>query len=383
LVTAALWSDADGDGWPDLFVATEWGQVRYFHNEQGKRFTDQTERAGFAAAGTGWWSSLASADFNGDGRPAYVAGNLGLNTTYRADATHPALLFAGDFTGAGGLQLIEGYYDGDKLYPRRSRRALGAVLPSVLKRFPRTDAYARATLGEILGEDKLAAADRFAATQFASGVFLSQPDGTWRFAALPRLAQIAPLQGMVVGDFDGDGRTDLYALQNSFAPVAAIGRFDGGVSQLLRGDGRGGFTPVPPAESGLVVPGDAKALVGLDLDDDGWTDFVASRNHGTTLAFRNSGVPGRHGLTVRLRGPAGNPAAIGARLKLELADGSAQTLELQAGSGYFSQTSAMAAFGWPDGNPPKALRVRWPDGTESAHAVDGAQPVLTLNPPTR
>jgi hypothetical protein len=379
LVTAALWSDADEDGWPDLFVALEWGHVRYFHNEQGRNFTDQTERAGFSAAGTGWWSSLASADFNGDGRPDYVAGNLGLNTPYRADAVHPALLFAGDFTGTGGLQLVEGYYEGDNVYPRRSRRALGAAIPSILKRYPRNDAYARATLGEIVGADKLAAADRFAATQLASGVFLSQPDGTWRFAALPRLAQLAPLQGMVAGDFDGDGRTDLYAVQNSFAPVAAIGRFDGGVSQLLRGDGRGGFRPVPPAESGLVVPGDAKALVTLDLDGDGWSDFVASRNHGTTLAFRNSGVPGRHGLTVRLRGPAGNASALGARLTLELADDSTQTLELQAGSGYFSQTAPVASFGWADGNPPRALRVRWPDGRTTTHAVPAGVVTLLLS----
>ncbi len=69
LVSAALWSDVDGDGWPDLVLALEWGQVKYFHNDQGRGFTDWTDKAGFASAGTGWWTSLASADFNGDGRP--------------------------------------------------------------------------------------------------------------------------------------------------------------------------------------------------------------------------------------------------------------------------------------------------------------------------
>jgi hypothetical protein len=381
LVTAALWSDANSDGWPDLLVATEWGRVRYFRNELGRGFIEQTEQAGFAAAGTGWWSSLASADFNGDGRPDYAAGNLGLNTVYRATPERPAVLYAGDFSGSGALHLIEGRYEGDKLHPRRSRRTLGASVPLVQRRFPRNDLYARATLGEILGEEKLAAAERYAATQFESGVFLSQPDGSWRFAPLPRVAQIAPLQGMVAGDFDGDGCTDLYALQNSFAPVAAVGRFDGGLSQLLRGDGRGGFSAVPPAGSGLVVPGDAKALAGLDLDADGWTDFLASRNHDTTLAFRNAGVAGGHALRVRLHGPAGNPSAIGARLTLELMDGSKQALELQAGSGYFSQTSPAAAFGWREDNPPRALLVRWPDGRETKHAVPAAATTLALDPP--
>src|SRR5204863_8753946 len=53
MVTSALWTDVDGDSWPDLIVALEWGHVKYFHNSQGKGFEDWTEKAGFAAAGTG------------------------------------------------------------------------------------------------------------------------------------------------------------------------------------------------------------------------------------------------------------------------------------------------------------------------------------------
>ncbi|HEX2855609.1 MAG TPA: FG-GAP-like repeat-containing protein [Opitutaceae bacterium] len=380
LVTAALWSDADDDGWPDLFVACEWGRVRYFHNDLGRGFTDLTEKSGFASGGTGWWSALASADFNGDGRPDFVAGNLGLNTTYRADGAHPALLFAGAFAGDGGSQLVEARFEGEKIYPRRSRRTLGGSIPSVLKRFPRNDLFARATLGEILGEDKLAAARRFEATQFASGVFLSQFDGTWRFTPLPRIAQIAPLQGVVAGDFDGDGHADIYAVQNSFAPVAAVGRFDGGISQLLTGDGHGGFIPIPPAQSGLVVPGAAGALVVLDLNEDGRPDFVVNRDRDTTLMFRNDGRAGRHSLAVRLRGAAGNFAAIGARLTLVLSDGSTQTAELQAGAGYYSQSAPVAFFGWPDATPPRELRVRWPDGRQTTHAVPADARTLHLAP---
>ena len=41
LVTGALWSDVDGDGWIDLFVACEWGPVRLFFN-RGGRLEDAT-----------------------------------------------------------------------------------------------------------------------------------------------------------------------------------------------------------------------------------------------------------------------------------------------------------------------------------------------------
>ncbi|AOS43596.1 FG-GAP repeat protein [Lacunisphaera limnophila] len=365
LVRSALWSDVDGDGWVDLLLALEWGGVRYFRNDAGRGFSDQSAAAGFAAAGDGAWTSLAAADFNGDGRLDYAAGNTGLNTLTQP----PALIFLGNFKGGNALQLVEAYQEGDKLYPRRTRKELGGQIPAILQRFPRNDPYARATLPDLLGADRLAAARRFAATELQSGVFLSQPGGSYRFSPLPRIAQIAPIQGMVAGDFDGDGLADLYAVQNSFAPNPGVGRFDGGLSQLLRGDGRGTFTAVEPAQSGLVVPGDAKALVVLDLDADGWPDFLLSRNNATTLAWRNEGIPGRHSFQVRLRGRPGNATAIGARLQLALTDGTTQFAEISAGGGYYSQSDTGAFFGWSQGNPPRRLTVRWPDGTISEQAL--------------
>jgi len=380
MVTAALWSDVDGDGWPDLLLTLEWGNVSYFHNNQKGGLEDWTKKAGFAAAGTGWWTSIASADFNGDGRPDYVVGNVGLNTQYHADAAHPALLFYGDFKGDGTAQLIEAYYEGDQIFPWRSRRGLAASIPAILKRFPLNESYAKATLGEILGEEKLAAAERFAAAELRSGVFLSQPDHTFRFMPLPHLAQIAPFQGIAAGDFDGDGNADIYAVQNSYAPIPSVGRFDGGLSLLLRGNGHGQFTPVPPAESGFVVTGDAKALAVLDIDRDGWPDFLITRNNATALAYRNGGVAGNHSLSIQLQGPPGNPTAVGARITISLKDGSTQTAEVFAGSSYYSQSTPTVFFGFPDANPATKIHVRWPSGVITTHAVPARSVHLILSP---
>ncbi len=333
LVTSALWSDVDGDGWPDLLIAVEWGQVRYFHNAQGKGFEDWTQRAGFAGAGTGWWTSLAAVDLNGDGRPDFVAGNVGLNTPYRADEKYPALLYYGDFSGSGEQpELLEAGYENGTLYPLRTRRDLAAILPSVLHRFPRNDAFARASLADIVGSARLEAAQRWAATELRSGVFLSQPDGTYRFEPLPRIAQIAPLDGMIAGFFGDGGNPALFALENSYAPVPSVGRFDGGLGQLLDSDGRGHLRAVAPAASGLVVPGDAKAAVIADLDGSGWPTFVVSRNNAATLAFSPAHDSGRRCLGVRLSGPAGNPCGIGSRVTLVLASGRTRSAEVSAGS---------------------------------------------------
>ncbi len=381
MVTGAVWSDVDGDGWPDLLLTLEWGGVKYFHNTQGKGFEDWSDRAGFSAAGTGWWTSIATADFNGDGRPDFVVGNLGLNTPYQADPAHPALLFSGDFKGGGSPQLVEAYYEGDKLYPRRGRKALGASVPSVLKRFPNNEAYSKATLGEILGEEKLAHARRFAATEFRSGVFLSQADGTYRFEPLPRVAQISPFQGVVAGDFEASGHADIFAVQNSYAPVPSVGRFDSGLGQLLRGDGRGHFTAVGPAESGLVVPGDAKALAVLDLDQDGRPDFLVTRNNDSALAFHHAKAAGRHAFKVILRGPPGNPTGVGARVSVLGANGSRETAEVCAGSGYYSQSTPACFFGYAEGSPPEKIRVRWPSGAVTEHPFSPGSTVLTLASP--
>ncbi|MDQ5981151.1 MAG: RNA-binding protein, partial [Verrucomicrobiota bacterium] len=285
LVTAALWSDMDADGWPDLLVACEWGRVSCFRNREGRGFDDMTEKLGFAAAGTGWWRALATADFNGDGRPDFAAGNTGLNTRYRASPAEPALLYAGVSVGGSSPQLIEAEWREGKVYPLRDRDTLAKLLPAALRPFPTAAAYAKAPLNDVFSADVLATATKLAATELRNGVFLSQPDGTWKFTPLPRLAQIAPMTALHAGDVDGDGLADLRAVGNSFAPPPETGRFDGGLGWLLRGDGRGGFTPVPVAESGIVVPGDARALAVADLDGDRRPDLLVTQNNGRVLLY--------------------------------------------------------------------------------------------------
>lgn len=389
LVTSALWSDVDGDGWIDLLVATEWGPIRVFRNETGSGFSDQSEAWGFAAAGTGWWTSLAAGDFNGDGRMDYVAGNVGLNTPYAASPAEPAVLFYGDFRGRGRgtKRIIEAYYEAGRLFPRRTSKAIGSVVPTVRRSFRRNDDFAAATLADILGEDDLAAAERFVATEFRSGVFLSQATGDFEFSPLPRIAQMAPLQGIVVNDFDEDGRADIYGVQNSFAPIPVVGRFDGGLGFQAFGRGDGTFEMRPPLDDALTIAGDAKALVQIDLDGDGLLDLMGTRNFGTTFAVRNhfdaAKIPppeatARH-LLVRLNGVRANPTAIGSRLTLRLSSGARLVRESSAGGGYFSQSTAAVGFGWSPSETPDQLLIRWPDGETTEHHVPRGETSITIS----
>jgi enediyne biosynthesis protein E4 len=382
LVTAALWSDVDADGWADLIVAYDWGRLACYRNLGGQRLEEATARFGFDRAGTGWWRSLAAADFNGDGRLDYAAGNLGLNTRYHASPAEPALLYANVRIDNLGPKIIEAQSENGRWYPLRPRDTLVRAIPALARRFPTAESFARATLADVFSGPLLATATKLAATELRSGVFLSQPDGTFRFSPLPRRAQIAPVHGLVAGDFDGDGRADLLLVGNSFAPVPETGRFDGGLGWLLLGDGAGNFAPAAADHSGLVVPGDARALAALDLNQDGWPDAVATRSSSPALAFLNLKRPARGSFAVSLHGPAGNPTAVGARLTLRLADGTSQTAEVAAGSGHLTQSSASVFFGYPQSAPPTALQVHWPDGRETDHPFTATPPAqLRLTAP--
>ncbi len=378
LVTSALWSDVDDDGWPDLLVATEWGPVRAWRNAEGRALVEQTEAWGFAAAGAGWWTSLAAGDFNGDGRMDYVAGNAGLNTPYRASAAEPAVLYRGDFRGRGrgAKRIIEAYYENGRLLPRRTSKVLSGVIPAIARQFRRNDDFAAADLYEIVGEEKLAAAERYAVSQLCSGVFLSRTGGGHVFAPLPSMAQIAPLQGMVTGDFDGDGYCDVVAVQNSFAPISCYGRFDGGVGQFLRGRGDGSFEALSPWASGFLIEGDAKALVRLDLNGDSLPDLLASRNNGPTRAWLTRADRSQPDLTrvqVRLSGAA----AAGARVALVERSGRRRIEELHLGAGYFSQSTPAAFFAGFDATD-AVVEVRWGDAAVTKHPLPSAGHVLTL-----
>jgi enediyne biosynthesis protein E4 len=372
LVTSALWSDFDADGWLDLLVATEWGIVHAFKNEAGQTLHSVSDKLGFAHAGKGWWTSLAGGDFDGDGRIDYVAGNAGLNTPYTSDSAAQPVLFHGSFGPASAPILLEAYEKEGRLLPRRALGEIGSRVPAILKRYPSHDAFARATLPEIVGPERLVAAKRWDAQSFRSGIFTAEQSGRYRFQPLPRLAQISPAQGFAVGDFNADGRCDLYLVQNSHAPIGSVGRFSGGLSQLWLGSARG-LEAVSPKESGLVVAGDGQAAAAINLDDKGGPDLLVTQNGAPVLVFRNGLDVSDRGTRIRLLPSRRVTNVAGAQITVTRRQGGRQVAEVYAGSGYFTQGPAEVFFGAADGDENVAVRIRWPNGTETEHPLPRGQ----------
>ena len=355
LVSGAVWTDLDGDGWPELVLACEWGPVKVFRNQQGQ-LREATREWGLDGY-LGWWNGVSAGDFDGDGRLDLAVSNWGLNTQYRASRQFPRRLYHGDLTGQGQGELIEASFDTElaKWVPDRDRDALAKELPWVLEKYPLHRDYAQAGVAEILGEH-MAAAASLEANWLATTVFLNRGDH-FELAPLPPEAQFSPAFGVNVADFDGDGHEDLFLSQNFFAVPATTSRSDAGRGLLLRGNGQGGFAAVPGQTSGLFIYGEQRGSAVGDYDGDGRPDLAVSQNGAPTKLYHNVG--GKPGLRVRLQGPAGNPEGIGAVMRLGFGAGRwGPAREVHAGSGYWSQDSVVQVLATP--LAAVQIQVRWP-----------------------
>jgi enediyne biosynthesis protein E4 len=96
------------------------------------------------------------------------------------------------------------------------------------------------------------------------------------------------------------------------------------------------------------------------LDGDGRVDLVVGQNAAPTRLFRNTTA--RPGLRIRLVGPPGNREAVGAVVRLVTEQGPGPAREIHAGSGYWSQDSAVAVLTVPTNAVVQSVWVRWPGG---------------------
>ncbi|RMG59193.1 MAG: VCBS repeat-containing protein, partial [Bacteroidetes bacterium] len=278
MLTDAAWTDADGDGRPDLWLAGEWMPLTLARNTAAGFVLDSLPQT------SGWWQQLLVLDADGDGDPDLVAGNLGLNSSLKATPETPCRLYVKDFDGNGATDPVLCYPREGKLYPWASRDELLGQMIGLRRRMPSYEAYAAMTIETLFSAEELRGAVVREVETFASVYVENAGAGRFTVRALPQAAQWAPLRALAAADLDGDGYQDLLLAGNFYGVGPKRGRYDASAGLVLQGDGTGGWWPVPATTSGWVVPGQARAL-GLWRDAQGRLRVWVARNDAAVLGW--------------------------------------------------------------------------------------------------
>ncbi len=366
-------ADLDGDGDGDLALATEWGPVRVFRNDDGQ-FTERTDELGLGEY-RGWWNGVAMIDANNDGRLDLVATNWGRNSFYetllRENGGDSRLaLFVGDVDGNGTLEQLEAVRDGGRWLSVRDRHALEKGLPDLGSRFPLHAEMVKAGVAGITGP-AFGRLKKMEVNHLDTTLFINRGD-YFEPLPLPMEVQLSPAFSVCVGDVDADGNDDLFFSQNFFAVRPEDPRNDAGTGLWLLGRGDATFRALSPIESGVRVDGEQRGAALADFDHDGRVDLVVTQNASVTRLFRNQ--LDAKGLRVRFDGAG---SGVGVCLRLCYKDGTKGPARVvQAGSGYRSANATTQVLG--ASGEVVAIEVAWPSGKKKRVPIEPGQSEMVV-----
>ena len=259
MVTAAVWTDINNDKYIDLIVAGEWMPISIFRN-LNNRFERIENIDNGLDHSRGWWWSLVSDDFDGDGDNDLVAGNMGENFKYKPSPEEPLELYRFDFDQNGQPDIVMGYYSEGELYPVKGLKQSSQQIPELIEKIPSYNDFAVATLDQIYGKENLRAALYYQAETFASCYIENKGNGQFKMHPFENYAQISNQNSILIQDVDEDGRKDLIMAGNFYPVEVETIRTDAGFGNWLKGDGKGHFHAIPAYESGLYVDGDVRDM---------------------------------------------------------------------------------------------------------------------------
>jgi hypothetical protein len=280
------WIDYNNDGYPDLFLVNgstfeHWKRggsprSRFYRNNGDGTFADVSAVSGLDH--TGWGMGVCAGDYNNDGYDDLYVTYYGGNVLYRnnGNGTFANVTDQADVRGHGwGMGCAFGDYDNDghlDLYVANyvdvdiERLGKPGSAPNCTYRGIATFCGPRGLPG---GRDIL---------------FRNNGDGT--FADVTERAGIDPGQysglGVVMGDYDRDGRLDIYVANDSTP------------SSLYHNSGDGTFSDVG-VQAGVAYSSEGQEQAGMgvdfgDYDNDGWPDLVKGNfSDDTNNLYHNNG----------------------------------------------------------------------------------------------
>lgn len=332
---APAWCDFNDDGWPDLFVANDFGRKNLYVNRNG-RFRDEAAAAGVEDIGPGMSASWF--DYDGDGK---------------------ADLYVANMWSDAGQRVVRN---------PQFRPAQAAT---------NKEAYGRHTRGNSLYRNN--GDGKFADTTFAQHAEF----GRWAWSACgvdldnDGSPEIFSTSGMLTNESSVDLMGFFWRQVVAKSPAAvgasvayqngwnAINQFvreeyswnghEPNVLHMRRDDRYYDFSGI----SGLDFAEDSRAFAVTDIDGDGKPDIILKSRLGPQVRVLQNNCCGDHqSITLQLTGTKCNRDAIGARVTVD-----GRTKWLDAGSGFLSQHSKRLIFGLGRSSEAKNIEIKWPSGT--------------------
>lgn len=330
LVSDAIWSDFDNDGWQDLILAGEFMPITILKNKQGKALEKIDNQE--LNAHIGFWNSITSGDFDNDGDMDYIAGNMGINTLYKVSDEYPLTIYGKDFNDDGFYDAIPSVF-----YPTKDKKRKEATfhgrddlikqIVAFRQRFTNYGDFAKADIYGVFSKTDIKDALILKANNMKSSYIENLGEGKFKISDLPLQVQTAPIFGMLVEDFDTDGNLDVLMVGNDFGNEISVGRLDAFNGLLLSGNGKGEFMSKMLPKSGFVVGGNAKGLVRL-TNASGKNLIMSTQNKGQLKTFSMTQT-----LSAKMLQPNDRTGVI------TLKNGKKRKVEFNYGTSFLSQSS--------------------------------------------
>lgn len=275
MVTDAVWTDYDKDGWEDLMVMREWNSVVILKNMNGKELVPQSIPS--LESQHGIWYSIAAGDFDQDGDDDYILGNIGDNNRFTASDKYPLSLYAIDLDNDGNIDPITSAYWPDKdgkmkEYPINYLDELASQSNYFSAKFSDYETFSFAGIDDIFNKDILKRLEFKLYVNTTSSYVLWNDNGSFRWEKLPVLMQVSPVKKMIVQDFNGDNWPDVLVGGNDYSYDVETGYYDAnkGIVLLNKGknkeQGQSSFSVLTPAQSGILLQGMVESLLYFNGD---------------------------------------------------------------------------------------------------------------------
>lgn len=275
MIKDAVWADVSGDKNKELIIVGEWMPPRIFSFSDDRFIEVKTNISDLY----GWWQAISVSDLNGDGKMDIILGNIGENFYLHPDKEHPVKLWINDFNQNNTIDKVLTRTVDSKDRPVYLKHEMEDQIPKLKKLSLRHEDFAKKNIQELFVPEILNKSVIKLFNYSSSCIAFNDGNGKFSLQKMPPPLQLSSVNAVKCVDVNGDGFTDFVTGGNLFIFPPQLGRLDAGFGNILLNDGKGKFTCMTPAQSGLNITGEVRDIVEITKKGKSYLLFLRNDDH--------------------------------------------------------------------------------------------------------